>query len=85
MPVMIEGVYQPASQEEKDAMYANLQVLDPGQQGLTLDKFRARYPKTPWGEILVTLRGLQADGRAKAQNKALPGGSPTQFEHWTWL
>lgn len=80
MPVMTEGVYGPASQEELDAMHQRLQQLDPSQDGVTLDKLRTFYPKTPWGEIIVTLRGLREAGRAKSKM----AGKPVQFENWTW-
>lgn len=85
MPVMTEGVYGPATAEEKDAMHENLKALDRAQEGVTLNKLRVFYPRTPWGEIIVTLRDLQADGRAKAEVKPLKTGSAQSFEHWTWL
>jgi hypothetical protein len=82
---MTDGVYEPASQEEKDAMYNHLQVLDAAQEGVTLDKLRVFYPKVGWGSIITTLRNLRDDGRAKAQVKPLKTGGTGQFEHWTWL
>ena len=85
MPVMVEGVYGPATTEEKDTLHQQMKALDSKQEGLTLNQFRVFYPRIPWGELLTILRELKADGRAKAEIKPLKQGSAQSFEHWSWL
>ena len=75
-----EYTISPATAEEKDLLYSRLQALDPEQKGVTLDKLRVFYPKTGWGVILVTLAGLEEDGRVASRAQ----GSPVPFQHYTW-
>lgn len=68
------------SVEEQNLLHQRLQVLDPDQNGVTLDKLRVFYPKAAWSPIIEALRALQAEGRLNTAMR----GAPVQFEYYIW-
>ncbi len=80
MPEQNSDVVFTPSAEDKNLMHAHLQTLDPEGKGVTLDKLRTFYPKTGWSPILVTLRALVSEGRARTAMR----GQPVAFEYFIW-
>lgn len=79
---MAEGDYvlpQPTD-AEIEHMATTLSLLDANGEGVTIDRFRAVYPKVPRSYLIERLKALQAQGRATSQLRT--AGGPVPFEFW---
>lgn len=75
--------FVPAEQSELDSLHQFMKVMDPGQEGLTLDRFRAIYPKMGWHDLLGRLNQLKEAGKATRKVRT-PAGAKQGFDYWTW-
>ena len=78
MPVFSDTL-PTATQQEKDAVLAQIKMLDPGQEGVKVHRLRAFYPKLGWNVIYQRLYALTDDGKL---NRSLVGSPPVEVYTW---
>lgn len=76
-------VYPDWDPEAQGTLHAQLQMLDPSQEGVTMNKLRVFYPKMGWNDIMKGLENLKEAGRVTNKLRT-PTGSKVAFEYWTW-
>lgn len=79
---MAEGdfVLLEPTESELNAMHTHLSALNADSQGVTLNRFRAFYPKIGRGHLLNRLLKLKEQGRARSELRS--SGAGVQFEYW---